>query len=239
VDEYADANPYNSIAVFYDRWSTSVVEDVGFYVEEAALSGGPVLELGVGTGRIALPIARTGARVIGVDSSPQMLERCRERAVSQGLDPYLDLRLGDLRDPPVEEIVPLAISPFRAFLHLQSDSERLLTLTRIRALLQPGGRLAFDVFAPSEADVAETEGRWIEREPGIQEQAEWDQTERRLVLRVRAEEGETEMHLAWISVEEWIDLLSQAGFTVSGCFGWFNRQPYAGDEDMVFLADNL
>jgi SAM-dependent methyltransferase len=239
MNELPDASPYDSIAAFYDRWSTSVVEDINFYVEEAVMSGGPVLELGVGTGRIALPIAHTGVRVIGVDSSPRMLELCREHAAAFGLDRLLDLRLGDLRDPPLETTVPLAISPFRAFLHLQSDGERLQTLSRIRELLQTGGRLVFDVFAPTDDDIAATQGRWIEREPGIQELADWDPPRRTFNLHVHAEEGETEMHLAWTSVEEWIDLLGRAGFTLGACYGWFDRQPYSGGEDMVFVADNL
>ena len=58
---------YDRIASFYDPWSRSVTEDVGFYVDEALASGGPVVELAVGTGRIAVPIARAGIDVIGVD----------------------------------------------------------------------------------------------------------------------------------------------------------------------------
>jgi SAM-dependent methyltransferase len=236
VSEHADLSPYDPIAYLYDRWSTSVVEDIGFYVDEAVLSGGPVLELGVGTGRIALPIARTGVRVVGVDSSSLMLEHCRMQAASSGLGELLELRLGDLRDPPVNEKFPLVISPFRTFLHLHSDEERLSTFTRIRALLRPDGRFVFDVFAPTERDVAETHGRWIEREPGIEERADWNWAERTLVLRVRGDEGETQMNLAWISLPEWIYLLERAGYALDACYGWFDRQPHAGDEDMVFVA---
>ena len=72
------ASPYDAIAELYDPWSVSVVEDVDFYLEEARRSGGPVLELGVGTGRIAVPIAADGIRVIGIDSSRAMLEVCAE-----------------------------------------------------------------------------------------------------------------------------------------------------------------
>ena len=71
---------YDEIARLYDPWSRSVVEDVSFYVDEAVRSGGPVLELGVGTGRIAIPIAAVGIQVVGVDLSEGMLEVARERA---------------------------------------------------------------------------------------------------------------------------------------------------------------
>ena len=62
-------SPYDAIARLYDPWSASVVEDVEFYVEEAVASGGPVVELACGTGRISVPIAKAGLRVIGVDAS--------------------------------------------------------------------------------------------------------------------------------------------------------------------------
>jgi len=71
---------YDPIARLYDPWSRSVTEDVAFYVSEARRAEPPVVELGVGTGRIAVPIAAQGIRVIGVDSSPGMLEVCRERS---------------------------------------------------------------------------------------------------------------------------------------------------------------
>src|SRR2546421_12996520 len=85
-------SPYDRIARLYDPWSRSVVEDVPFYVEEARRTGGPVVELAVGTGRVAVPIASDGVRVIGVDSSPGMLEGAAERARLAGVD--LDLRIG-------------------------------------------------------------------------------------------------------------------------------------------------
>src|SRR4051794_41763718 len=80
-------SPYDSIAELYDPWSASVVEDVGFYLEEARRAGGPVVELGVGTGRIAVPIAADGIRVIGVDSSRRMLDVCARRAALAGGGP--------------------------------------------------------------------------------------------------------------------------------------------------------
>src|SRR5919201_4619435 len=93
-------SPYDAIARLYDPWSRAVTEDVSFYVEEAVAAGGPVVELGVGTGRIAVPTAAAGVPVIGVDSSPGMLEVCRERAELAGVTQLLDLRLGDLVTPP-------------------------------------------------------------------------------------------------------------------------------------------
>jgi SAM-dependent methyltransferase len=231
-----DASPYDAIARLYDPWSRSVTEDVGFYVEEAVASRGPVVELGVGTGRIAVPVAEAGVPVIGIDSSAAMLDVCRERAAAAGVGERLDLRLGDLRDPPVRERVPLVTCPFRAYLHLSGDDERRRALRRARELLVPGGRLVFDVFTPGADDIAETHGRWLEREPGIFERADWDTSSRTLTLSVRDDERASTMTLAWLDPEEWHALLEETGFEVLACYGWFDRRPYAGGEDTVWIA---
>jgi SAM-dependent methyltransferase len=230
------ASSYDSIAGLYDPWSRSVTEDVDFYVAEARKAGGPVVELGVGTGRIAVPTAQAGVSVIGIDSSERMLDVCRARAEEAGVGELVDLRPGDLRHPPVKERVALVTCPFRALLHLESDEERLEALSAVRGLLLPGGRFVFDVFAPSRDDVLETHGRWIEREPGIWERADWDTGRRVLTLTVRGEAGETRMYLAWRSPEEWRHLLERAGFEIVACYGWFDVRPYDGGEDSVWIA---
>jgi SAM-dependent methyltransferase len=225
---------YDAIAELYDPWSASVVEDVAFYLEEARRSGGPVVELGVGTGRIAIPIAADGIRVIGVDASRGMLEVCARRAALVGVE--LDLRVGDLREPPVHERVPLVICPFRSLLHMHNDDDRRRVLQAARALLVPDGRFVFDVFAPDDADIEQTQGRWLEREPGIFEHAVWDQDARTLTLTVRGEETETTMALAWLSPDEWRSLLEETGFEIEARYGWFDRTPYSGQEDTVWIA---
>ena len=225
---------YDAIAELYDPCSASVEEDVSFYLEEARRSGGPVVELGVGTGRIAVPLGADGIRVIGVDSSRAMLEVCARRAALAGVT--LDLRVGDLREPPVTERVPLVICPFRSLLHMHTDEDRLAVLDSVSRLLPPGGRFVFDVFAPGEQDIAATHDRWLEREPGIFEHAVWDGSARTLTLTVRGDERETTMALAWLSPDEWRGLLEQAGFEIEACYGWFDRTPYRGREDTVWVT---
>jgi SAM-dependent methyltransferase len=227
---------YDAIARLYDPWSAGVVEDISFYVEEALAAGGPVVELGVGTGRIAIPTAAAGVHVIGVDSSAGMLEVCAEQARSAGVAERLDLRLGDLRRPPVDERVPLVTCPFRAYLHLSDDEQRLEALEAARGLLRSGGRLIFDVFKPSQDDIDETHGRWIEREPGIDERADWDLVAQTLTLSVRGNGTQSTMQLSWLEPERWNALLAEAGFIVDSCFGWFDRRPYNGGEDTVWIA---
>lgn len=230
---------YDSIASLYDAWSVSVTEDVPFYVEEARRSGGPVVELAVGTGRIAVPIAQAGIRLIGVDSSEGMLEVCRARAREAGVEELLDLRLGDLLEPPVAERVPLVICPFRSLLHMEDRAQRRRALESAHELLLPEGRLIFDVFEPSAEDIAETNGRWLERELGIWERADWDTATRTLTLSVRTADARTTMQLAWCSPEEWRELLVETGFTVDARYGWFDRRPYDGGEDCVWVAKTV
>ncbi len=232
----AGANPYDPIAGIYDDWSRRVTEDVDFYVQAAIAAGGPVVELGVGTGRIAIPTARAGIPVIGVDSSARMLDVCRQRAtapawpasstcasaISAGRRSASASGSSRARSAPTSTCTPTT-----------SESRRLRTAL---ALLEPGGRLVFDVFAPSDADIAETNGRWLEREPGIWERADWRPEERRLDLSVRGESGETTMPLAWLPPERWRDVLVRAGFERIECYGWFDRRRYRGGEDTVWIA---
>jgi len=227
---------YDPIARIYDPWSRSVREDVGFYVDHALATGGPVVELAVGTGRIAIPIAQAGIEVIGIDASPGMLAVAQERAGIERVGHLIDLRVGDLAEPPVSERVPLVICPFRTLLHMPSEAEKLRALRSARDLLEPGGTFVFDVFAPSREDIEETHGRWLEREPGIEELAVWDEATRTLSLTVRSRESEATFHLHWLSAPEWLRLLDAAGLDVEALYGWFDRRPYEGDEDMIFVC---
>ena len=227
---------YDPIAQIYDPWSRSVTEDVDFYVDEAVSSGGPVVELAVGTGRIAVPIAQAGIGVIGVDASPEMLDVARATATKAGVERLVDFRVGDLSEPPVSERVPLVICPFRSLLHMEGEAAKRDALLAANALLERDGRLVFDVFAPSREDIEETHDRWLEREPGIFERAVWDEGSRTLSLSVRSRDVSATFGLHWLSAPEWHRLLDDAGFDVEAVYGWFDRRPFAGEEDMVFAC---
>jgi SAM-dependent methyltransferase len=225
---------YDPIAHLYDPWSRSVVEDIDFYVEEAQRAGGPVLELGVGTGRIAVPTAQAGLAVTGVDSSAGMLARARIRAEAAGVE--LELHRGDFRAPPVSGPFALVTIPFRSILHMRSDSDRRRVIAAAQRLLAPGGRLVFDVFTPSSSDIAETHARWLEREPGIFERADWNAPSQSLTLRVRGLGAGAVLELAWLTTSEWRELLGSEGFVVEGLYGWFDRSPWDGEEDSIWVC---
>src|SRR5919107_1972819 len=136
----------DSFARRYDEWSAHMTEDVAFYVGLAREADGPLVELAVGTGRVAIPVAQaTGRPVIGIDSSPAMLEQARVRAAEAGVE--LDLREGDMRELALDEPAGLIYCPFRSLLHLPTWADRRTTFERVAASLRPGGRFAWNAFA--------------------------------------------------------------------------------------------
>lgn len=124
-------------------------EDIPFWVAEAQASGGPVLELGSGTGRVAIPIAQAGVSVVGVDSSSEMVKaaRAKARKLRLGKD-VLSFVKGDMRDISLGRRFPLAIIPFRAFQFMLSPADQFQALATIKEHLAPGGRVVFSIFVP-------------------------------------------------------------------------------------------
>ena len=138
---------YERAPELYDETARGIPGDVAFYRDLAVASGGPVVELGVGTGRIAIPTA-AGVEVIGIDLAPEMLAVAHARAEAAGVASRLRLVRGDMRTFTVAAPVPLVTIPFRAFLHNLDDADQIATLRACHRALRPGGRLAFNVFNP-------------------------------------------------------------------------------------------
>src|SRR6188508_632596 len=137
---------YDAFAPIYDDWSAHMTDDVGFYVGLARETDGPLVELAVGNGRVAVPVAAAAGRpVIGIDSSPAMLEQARARAAEARVE--LDLREGDMRELSLDEPAGLIYCPFRSLLHLHTWADRRRTFERVAASLRPGGRFAWNAFA--------------------------------------------------------------------------------------------
>jgi len=128
--ENASMSEYDPFAEIYDEWSDHMTEDVAFYVELARAAEGPIVELAVGNGRVAIPVAREmGRKVIGIDLSAAMLGQARERAAAEGVE--LELRQGDMRDLELEEPAGLVYSPFRSLLHMPSWQDRRRVFERV------------------------------------------------------------------------------------------------------------
>jgi SAM-dependent methyltransferase len=235
----AGGDAYEALGPLYDVWCESVVEDLDFYVEACAGADGPIVELGCGSGRVAVPLALAGHRVRGLDASPAMLALARSRAEQAGVSELVELSLGDLVAPP-RSLGPAArvLVPFRPYLHLVGDGERLRALRGARDLLAPGGQLVFDVFEPTAADIRKTHDRWIEREAGIWERARWNAAERVIELAVRTRGRVVEMRLEWRSSDEWRALCSAAGLRVVAAYRGFDGAPLDGlPGDHVFVCE--
>jgi SAM-dependent methyltransferase len=230
------AEAYQRLGALYDEWCRGVEDDLGLYRAFCA-GAGRVVELGVGSGRVAVELCRIGLRVTGIDAAPAMLERARARALAAGVGDRLELVQADIRSLPALAPAPRVIVPFRTLMHMRGDAERLAALRGARALLTEDGELAFDVFSPSGADVRETDGRWLEREPGIRERARWDTARQAIELEVDVRGTRVAMRLEWRTAREWRALCAAAGLRVSEAFDGFHGAPLTGGAgDHVFVC---
>lgn len=141
-------------AAYYTKTYRERVEDVAFYVELAMESGGPVLEYGAGNGRIALPIARHGVEIVGVDLSSAMVDDLKRRIAEE--DDYvrelISARVGDMRKLRLRRRFPLVIATFNSILHLYDRADFEEFFARVRQHLEPDGRFVFDASIPSPID---------------------------------------------------------------------------------------
>ena len=212
----------------YDRWAADMTEDVPFYVELAREADGPVVELAVGTGRVAIPVARAiGRTVIGIDSSPAMLEQAREAGVG-----LLDLRLGDMRELELDEPAALVYCPYRALLHLPTWAERRLVFERVAAALMPDGRFAWNAFAFDHAIAAGLDGQ--QQDEPIPHTLRYAVGDSRIDIVLYSEETSS---LWWATKNEWLGLIDVSGLEVEALYGWFDRRPFDDDSrEFVWIA---
>ena len=216
---------YDAWAADYDAWAADMTEDVAHYVSLAREADGPIVELMVGSGRVAVEVVReTGKPLLGIDSSPAMLEIARER--SAGLP--LELRLGDVRDLELDEPAALIYVPFRSLLHLHGWQDKRRVFERVAASLRPGGRFAFNAFVFSHTVAARLDGTTQDNH-GIVHSLRYVPADNRIEI-TRADDGST-IRLWWATKSEWEGLIDVAGLEVEALYGGFEREPYT-DESM-------
>jgi SAM-dependent methyltransferase len=215
----------------YEKWSAHMTADVAFYVELAREADGPLVELAVGNGRVAIPVAQaTGRPVIGIDSSPAMLEQARTRAAEADVD--LDLRVGDIRDLAIEEPAALIYCPFRALLHLPTWADRRRTFERVAASLRPGGRFAWNAFAFDHRIAARLDGR--HQENPVAHTIRYSVGDNRIDI-VR-DDGATSL-LWWATKNEWLGLIDVAGLDLEALYGGFAGEQFTDDsQEYVFVT---
>ena len=226
---------YDVWAADYDQWASEMTEDAPFYVDLARDAEEPIVELGAGTGRIAIPIAReTGKRVIGIDNSPAMLAVGRERAG----DLPVEFREGDFRNFRVEEPVELVICPFRALMHAPTWTDKRRVFQSAAAALKPGGRFVWNAFVFSPFIAAENHGRRQERGDGLWEIVHQVSADNRIdIERGRGDRSDGTVRLWWATKSEWDGLVEVSGLEVEALYGWFDRRPFDDEaQEFVYVA---
>jgi len=242
--------------LFYDSVPLYVARrDVGFYVAEAKAAGGQVLELGCGTGRILLPIARAGCTIAGVDSSSQMLARCKEKLAAEAatVQARVTLQQRDIRDFALGAKYALIIAPFRVVQQLARIDDQLRFLAAVAHHLAPTGRFVFDVFNPrfdalTSADGVEREdtpelrladGRTLRRGARVTRVRWVDQvTETELIYYVGGKRYVQAFDMRWYLAAELQHLLARAGFKVRAMYGDFAQSALVdASPDIVTIAE--
>jgi len=244
---YADyafiADLYDYVVPYQSR------PDVAFFVDAAAEAGGPVLEVGCGTGRILIPTARAGMTITGFDLSTHMLAICREHLLDEPpeVQARVDLLQGDMRSFDLGRKFGLITLPFRPFQHLTTVEDQLSCLQTLHRHLQPDGKLILDLFNPSlaaltrdnigeevgdEPDFTMPDGRRVTRKSTIVSRDHFNQLTRvELIYYVTYPDGREERlvhafpmrHLYRFEAEH---LLVRCGFTIEHVYADYEKNSY-------------
>jgi len=220
-----------ALAERYEEWSAQMTADIPFYTRLAVQARGPLVELAIGNGRVAIPVAQaTGQRVIGIDSSAAMLDRARARARAAGVE--LDLIEGDMRELELDEPAALIYCPYRALLHLPTWADRRRTFERVAASLRKGGRFAWNAIA--------FDHRFATRHDGEHQDKPVPHTVRYSVgdnrIDITLDNG-GKSSLWWATKNEWLGLIDVAGLQLEELYGGFDGQPFTDDSrEYVFVV---
>ena len=226
------APSYDAFAAVYERWSAHMTEDVAWYTELVRAADGPVVELAVGTGRVAVPAARaTGKRILGLDVSAEMLAHARAAVAEAGVD--VELRQGDMRDLELDEPAALVTCPFRSLLHLPTWADKRRVFERVSASLQPGGRFAWNAFVFDHRIAAENDGVH-QVHNGIGHVVHHHPYDNRLDIVL---DGGASTSLWWVTRSEWEGLIDVGGLEVESLHGGFAGEPFGeGSTEFVWVV---
>ncbi|MFH2105838.1 MAG: class I SAM-dependent methyltransferase [Candidatus Micrarchaeota archaeon] len=243
---------YDHFAEVYDVSLKGAPGDLNFYLKHARKAKN-VLELCCGTGRILIPIAKSGVSIVGLDNSGKMLSKLNEKARKEGLKSKTIL--GDMRNFRINKKFDLIIIPYNSFLHVEKQDEQIQTLRNIRGHLAPGGRLILNIFYPNFYYMAKKNGKttrvkhsdYINPKTGkrvqVSEYVKYypiDQLIRS--QRILKEEGKPikklRINLSYIYKKEFELLLKLAGFSKYLVYGGFkNEKLKSMAEHMVWIIE--
>ncbi|HLG51421.1 MAG TPA: class I SAM-dependent methyltransferase [Chloroflexota bacterium] len=152
------ASAFDRFARFYDLDTENVEDDIPLWTALARRTGGPVLELACGTGRVLLPLARAGLAVVGVDVSAAMLAAARAKVQAASVQSRVELIQADVLELALDRRFPLAIIALDSFGHFVDGDAPRRALERIRQHLLPDGILALDLTNPVPGAFGDTTG---------------------------------------------------------------------------------
>jgi len=259
-----DAGPdsgaqYDRFADIYGVW-TDTAPAAGanqtFYCQLYNETAGPVVELGVGDGRIAVEAARQGAHLVGIDASSRMLERCRTRADAAGVSERLALQQADFRTFELAAPASLIALPYHSLGHLTTLEDKRRAVERIFGQLRPGGRFVFDDFVVTDqrrAHMRQAQLRAVYQAPDGTDRLLWvtsllDDSAQRITVITwedtldaagqQLERRYRKLELSWLTPDQARALLEAAGFEIESCWGDFDRTPFdpVEAEEQIWVA---
>ena len=148
-------NNYDSFAEVYDLFYADIEDDLEMYLGFAERTGGPILELGAGTGRVSIALAEAGHTVVGLELSDDMRAIAQQKIAEAQLTDRVRMVTGDMRRFKLDQHFGLVIAPINTFLHNLTLDDQLATLSSIKKHLRPGGLLVLDCFNPDPAHAAD------------------------------------------------------------------------------------
>ena len=249
---------FDGWADVYDRIFGQRGQDLQFYIEQAQQTVGPVLEFGCGTGRVTVPLIKSGIQVVGVDNSEKMLNIARDKCtdvMSDLLSPQW--LIGDMRNISLGKKFHLILMPYRGFLSILSVEDQIKCLNNIKTHLEPGGKFIFDIFVPDLQTI--TEGSlmpvhlWDVSDPNtgntlvIWDQSTFDNHNQIINIRLMLEEVDADgivlkksykqSQIKYIHRYEMQHLLELGGFEILDLYGGFEYQDFDIDAtDMVWVV---
>jgi len=252
----AEYDRFSDIYTVWTETAASTQANLAFYVDAYQAAEGPVVELGVGDGRIAVQAAACGVNIVGVDLSSAMLERCRQNAERAWVLDRLTLIQADFRHFELPQPAGLIALPYHSLGHLLSLDDKREAIAHVFSQLRPGGLFIFDDFLMTPA--------LIDHMRRVQLRAEYTSAagvdtllwvtslvnEASQSIRVVTWEDEADgdgvlvsrryrrLSLSWLEPAQARSLLADAGFAVEACYGDFNRTPFAPDtaHEQVWVA---
>jgi SAM-dependent methyltransferase len=250
---------YDRFADIYGVWTEtapSARTNLAFYLETYRTAEGPIVELGVGDGRIAVEAAMRGSRVIGVDLSDAMLAQCRARAQKAGVLDRLTLVRSDFRAFTLDEPAALIALPYHSLGHLVTLAEKRDAIGHVFSQLRPGGRFVFDDFRMTPALLAQmrqVQLRAAHKTAAGADALLWvtslvDEAAQSIAVVTWEDEVDAEgllvrrryrrLSLSWLEPRQARELLEGAGFAVEDCFGDFEGTPFADGtaREQVWIA---